>query len=80
MTMDPAVTLITGTRKGIGRGLAEHYVRAGHEVIGCSRADVDWTLERYAHYRVDVTDERAVKISSPGFLTEAGRNRETGEY
>jgi len=59
--VDDAVTLITGTRKGIGKGLAEHYVRAGHRVIGCSRADVDWTLERYTHYRADVADERAVK-------------------
>jgi len=55
------VTLVTGTRKGIGRALAEHYVRAGHHVVGCSRTDVDWTLEGYAHYRADVADERAVK-------------------
>ena len=73
MTMDPAVTLITGTRKGIGRGLAEHYVRAGHEVIGCSRADVDWTLEGYAHYRVDVTDERAVKALFTDVRRKYGR-------
>ena len=55
------VTLVTGTRKGIGKALAEHYVRAGHHVVGCSRTDVDWTLEGYAHYRADVADERAVK-------------------
>src|SRR5439155_3189683 len=55
------VTLVTGTRKGIGRALAERYVRAGHRVVGCSRTEVDWTLEGYAHYRADVADERAVK-------------------
>ena len=59
--MPDVVTLVTGTRKGIGRALAEHYVRAGHHVVGCSRTDVDWTLEGYAHYRADVADERAVK-------------------
>jgi len=59
--VDDAVTLITGTRKGIGRALAEHYVRAGHRVIGCSRGDIDWTLEGYTHYRADVADEPAVK-------------------
>ena len=59
--MPDVVTLVTGTRKGIGRALAEHYVRAGHRVVGCSRTDVDWTLEGYAHYRADVADERAVK-------------------
>lgn len=59
--MDAPVTLITGTRKGIGKCLAEHYVRAGHQVIGCSRSEIDWSLEGYAHYRADVADEKAVK-------------------
>jgi 3-oxoacyl-[acyl-carrier protein] reductase len=67
--VDDTVTLITGTRKGIGRGLAEHYVRAGHRVIGCSRTDIDWTLEGYAHYRTDVADEKAVK----GLFTDVRR-------
>lgn len=59
--MDQPVTLITGTRKGIGKFLAEHYVRLGHIVVGCSRGEVDWTLDGYVHYVVDVADERAVK-------------------
>ena len=59
--MPDVVTLVTGTRKGIGKALAEHYVRAGHCVVGCSRTEVDWTLEGYAHHRADVADERAVK-------------------
>jgi len=59
--MDTPVTLITGTRKGIGRFLAEHYVRQGHQVIGCSRSQIDWTLDGYTHHLADVTDEAAVK-------------------
>jgi 3-oxoacyl-[acyl-carrier protein] reductase len=59
--MDNPVTVISGTRKGIGRFLAEHYVRLGHRVIGCSRGEIDWTLDGYAHYIADVADERAVK-------------------
>lgn len=55
------VTLITGTRKGIGRALAAHYVRLGHAVIGCSRRAVDWMLKDYVHYLVDVADEKAAK-------------------
>ena len=55
------VTLITGTRKGIGRFLAEHYVRQGHRVVGCSRAEIDWTLDGYTHYVADVADEKAVR-------------------
>lgn len=58
---DAPVTLITGTRKGIGRYLAEHYVRQGHRVVGCSRTQPDWTLEGYVHYEVDVSDETSVR-------------------
>src|SRR5436309_1362383 len=59
--MDTPVTLITGTRKGIGRHLAEHYVRCGHRVVGCSRGEVDWAAEGYVHYVADVPDEPAAK-------------------
>src|SRR5882672_5661099 len=59
--MASPVTLITGTRKGIGKFLAEHYVRLGHRVVGCSRGEIDWTLDGYAHYVADVADEKAVK-------------------
>jgi 3-oxoacyl-[acyl-carrier protein] reductase len=58
--VDVPVTLITGTRTGIGRYLAEHYVRSGHRVVGCSRSPVDWHLEGYSHYVLDVADEPAV--------------------
>jgi len=56
------VTLITGTRKGIGKYLAEHYVKNGHHVIGCSRSAADWELPHYTHIEADVSDEKAVKI------------------
>jgi 3-oxoacyl-[acyl-carrier protein] reductase len=59
--VERSVTLITGTRKGIGKFLAEQYVRCGHHVIGCSRSKIDWTLEGYQHYCTDVADEQAVK-------------------
>jgi 3-oxoacyl-[acyl-carrier protein] reductase len=59
--MDGPVTLITGTRTGIGRGLAEHYARRGHRVVGCSRREADWSVEGYTHVVADVSDEPAVK-------------------
>lgn len=59
--MPSPVTLVTGTRKGIGRHLAEHFVSMGHHVIGCSRTEPDWTLEGYEHHLLDVADEAAVK-------------------
>lgn len=55
------VVLITGTRKGIGHFLAEHFVQKGALVVGCSRQPVDWELENYEHHLVDVADEAQVK-------------------
>lgn len=55
------VMLITGTRKGIGRYLAEYYVSKGCRVIGCSRGDVDCKMEHYHHFCLDVSDEVKVK-------------------
>jgi 3-oxoacyl-[acyl-carrier protein] reductase len=59
--MDAPVSLITGTRKGIGRFLAEHYLRHGHIVIGCSRTQPDWEAEGYVHYEADVANETDVR-------------------
>jgi len=58
---DRTVTLITGTRKGIGRHLAEHYAARGHLVIGCSRSPADWSCDGYEHACLDVSDEPAVR-------------------
>lgn len=55
------VVLITGTRKGIGRFLVEHYTARGWTVIGCSRAASDLSLPNYRHFCLDVSDEPAVK-------------------
>ncbi len=59
--MSDLITLITGTRKGIGKYLAQYYVEQGHHVIGCSRTQPEWTLANYQHFNLDVSDETAVK-------------------
>ncbi|WP_017305368.1 SDR family NAD(P)-dependent oxidoreductase [Spirulina subsalsa] len=60
--MEAPITLITGTRKGIGYFLAQYYSHAGHIVIGCSRHPIDWELPHYEHYTLDVGDEEQVKL------------------
>lgn len=52
---------ITGNRKGIGRHLTEYYLEKGYNVLGCSRAETDFTHENYEHFLCDVTDEKSVK-------------------
>lgn len=59
--MNDQVMLITGTRKGIGRYLVEHYTSLGYNVIGCSRTEVDYSMENYEHFCLDVCDEKKVK-------------------
>lgn len=71
--MDPQITLITGTRKGIGKYLVEHYIKRGHIVVGCSREVPDWTIQGYKHYEADVSDEKAVLKIFSGIRKEYGR-------
>jgi len=55
------ITLITGTRKGIGRNLVDHYTSLGHQVIGCSRNEIEYSIDNYQHFCLDVCDEKKVK-------------------
>ena len=57
---DRAVTLVTGARKGIGRFLADHFLRQGHLVVGCSREPAE-PRDGYHHFCLDVGDEAAVR-------------------
>ncbi len=52
--------LITGTRKGIGRHLVDHYLGQGYRVVGCSRSAAGFELEHYQHHELDVADDKAV--------------------
>jgi len=52
--------VITGTRKGIGKALAEDFLAAGWRVAGCSRGDSDINHPHYLHFSLDVSDETAV--------------------
>lgn len=58
---DARVALVTGARKGIGRFLAEHLLKQGYRVFGCSRNACEWHAEGFIHLPADVTDEAQVK-------------------
>jgi 3-oxoacyl-[acyl-carrier protein] reductase len=67
------VTLITGSRKGIGRYLVEHFLAQGHRVFGCSRQPIDRPLVGYTHIEADVTEETQVRAVVSAVRRAAGR-------
>ena len=54
------IILLTGTSRGLGLGLAEHFLAQGDTVCGCSRGPVQLRHARYHHFELDVGDEQAV--------------------
>ena len=72
-TAENKVLLITGTRKGIGRALVEHYAGRGCQVVGCSRSPFEGELPNYRHYCLDVGDEPAVKKMFSEIRKQEGR-------
>lgn len=58
------IIVLTGTSRGVGRSLAEYYVRKGHTVIGCSRSECDLEHENYKHFIVDMSEEKAINAFS----------------
>ena len=67
------VLLVTGARKGIGRYLAEYYLKKGFLVEGCSRGEVDLGDKNYVHHQVDVADERGVRTMVADITKRHGR-------
>lgn len=48
--------LITGTSQGIGKAVAEHFLKEGHIVIGIDRQKSTVNHKDYTHYQCDVRD------------------------
>ena len=65
--------LITGTRTGIGRSLAEHYAQLGYTVVGCSRSGIEEPPAGYYHFCLDVADEKAVTAMFAEIRKSIGR-------
>ena len=61
MNKERPVMIITGTRRGIGKGIAEFYIEQGNNVIGCSRGEGTIKAVNYQHERVDLIDEKQVR-------------------
>lgn len=52
--------LITGTSQGIGKAIAELFLKEGHEVIGIDRQEQSISLTAYTHYKCDIRDKESL--------------------
>ena len=67
------VILITGTRKGIGKDLAQYYLNLGFNVVGCSRGYGTIDNNDYRHFELDVSNEKDVVKMVRATKREFGR-------
>lgn len=55
------VMVVTGTSKGIGKGIAQHFLAQGYRVAGCSRGESTIAADNYMHTVLDIADENQVR-------------------
>ena len=57
------IVLITGSSRGVGRQIAQHFLDGGATVIGFSRGEAGITQEQYHHVSVDLADVQAIQLA-----------------
>lgn len=66
------IALVTGSRRGVGRLIAEHLLGQGATVVGFARGPATIDHPAYRHYQVDVADASAVQVAFGAVRREVG--------
>ena len=67
------VFIISGSSRGIGKALSEHYLKCGDIVVGCARSTSDIAHKNYRHFILDINDEKAVVAMVKAAKKEFGK-------
>ena len=67
------VFIISGSSRGIGKALSEHYLGCGDIVVGCARSTSDIAHKNYRHFILDINDEKAVVAMVRAVKKEFGK-------
>jgi 3-oxoacyl-[acyl-carrier protein] reductase len=60
------LVVVTGTSRGLGKLIAEHFLAEGANVIGMARSEATIRHSRYVHQTVDITDAMQVRSALVG--------------
>lgn len=60
--------LITGASQGIGRAIAEKFIRYGHTVIGIDKCEATLASEKYTHITLDIFHSELPEINGVEIL------------
>lgn len=55
------IVLVTGSSRGVGRQIAQHFIDGGAVVIGFARGEGSITHHRHHHVKVDLADVQAIQ-------------------